>query len=99
VFNIPASVDRVSTDASRSGALPHGAIQSRTDFGVTGYGGGCPPAGGGVHRYQFTVYALSVADLTTGDFPLDANAPSAMVSFVVHASALDHATVEVPYQR
>ena len=98
-FNIPASADRVSSDASRSGALPQGTIQSRTDFGIAGYGGACPPARGGVHRYQFTVYALSVADLTTGDFPLDANAPGAMVSFVVHATALDHATLEVPYQR
>lgn len=99
VFNIPASASGIATNASRNGALPQGALQSRNDFGIDGYGGACPPVGGGVHRYQFTVYALSVADLTTGDFPLDANAPAAMVSFVVHATTLDHATLEVPYQR
>ncbi len=99
VFNLPITATRVATDASRTGALPQGAIQSRSDFGIAAYGGACPPAGHGVHRYQFTVYALSVADLTAGDFPLDANAPAAMVSFVVHAYALDHATIEVTYRR
>ena len=99
VFNIPASASVIAANASRDGALPQGALQSRTDFGITSYGGACPPVGGGVHRYQFTVYALSVADLTAGDFPLDTSAPAAMVSFVVHATALDHATLEVPYQR
>jgi Raf kinase inhibitor-like YbhB/YbcL family protein len=98
-FNIPASATGISTDASRNGTLPQGSIQSRTDFGIAGYGGACPPTGHGVHRYQFTVYALSVADLTAGGFPLDTNSPAAMVSFVIHATALDHATLEVPYQR
>ena len=98
VFNIPAGTTRVATDASRGG-LPPGAIQSRTDFGIIGYGGACPPAGGGVHRYQFTVYALGVNDLRQGGFPIDANAPAAMISFLVHANALDHATIEVRFQR
>lgn len=99
VFNIPATTSEVATNASGSGSLPQGAIQSRNDFGISAYGGGCPPAGGGVHRYQFTIFALSVADLTKTGFPLDANAPAAMVSFAIHATALDHATLEVPYQR
>ena len=99
VFNIPASASGIATNASRNGALPQGAVESRTDFGISGYGGACPPVGHGIHRYQFTVYALPVADLTTGSFPLDAKAPAAMVSFVVRAAALDHATLEVPYQR
>ena len=97
-FNIPASTTGVPTNASQAG-LPAGAVQSRTDFAKAGYGGACPPAGGGVHRYQFTVYALSVADLTKTGFPIDTNAPAAMVSFAIHAAALDHATLEVPYQR
>jgi Raf kinase inhibitor-like YbhB/YbcL family protein len=99
VFNIPASVNEIATDTSRNGGLPKGAIQSRTDFGIAGYGGACPPVGHGAHRYQFTVYALSAANLSTGDFSLDASAPAAMVSFVVHAYALAHATIEVTYQR
>ena len=99
VFDIPASATRVPANASRDRTLPAGAIEGRNDFGTTGYGGGCPPAGGGDHRYRFTVYALRVADLREVGFPIDANAPAAMVSFAVHATALAHATLEVHYHR
>ncbi len=58
------------------GKLPEGAVQGRTDFGMSGYGGACPPVGHGPHRYQFTVYALSLDNL-----PLDEQA--AMVGFFV----------------
>jgi hypothetical protein len=98
-YNIPAQTNSLPTAASRTGALPKGMVESRNDFGLTGYSGACPPAKGGVHRYQFTVYALSVADLTKVGFPIDANAPAAMVSFIVHATALGHATIEVPLER
>lgn len=99
VFDIPAEATRVPANASRDRTLPAGAIEGRNDFGTNGYGGGCPPAGGGDHRYRFTVYALRVADLGAAGFPIDANAPAAMVSFAVHATALAHATIEVHYQR
>lgn len=42
------------------------ALQGRNDFGRTGYGGPCPPAGP-PHRYNFTLYALdSALDLGPG---------------------------------
>jgi phosphatidylethanolamine-binding protein (PEBP) family uncharacterized protein len=31
-------------------------LQTRTDFGVPGYGGPCPPEGDHPHRYRFTVF-------------------------------------------
>jgi Raf kinase inhibitor-like YbhB/YbcL family protein len=99
VFNIPASTSQITTDASRTGALPNGSTQGRTDFGASSYGGACPPAGHGVHRYRFTVYALPVANLAFGDMPLDTNTPAAMVSFLARAGMLDQATIEVIYQR
>ena len=37
-----------------------GAKQGRNDFGRTGYGGPCPPAGS-AHRYYFKLYALDSA--------------------------------------
>lgn len=93
-FNLPADVSEIATGASGEGKLPHGAVQGRTDYGESGYGGACPPVGHGLHRYQFSVYALSVDKL-----PLDENAPAAMVGYFVRANALDQATVEVTYQR
>jgi Raf kinase inhibitor-like YbhB/YbcL family protein len=33
-------------------------VEGRNDFGVTGYGGPCPPPGHGPHRYLFRLYAL-----------------------------------------
>ncbi|WP_018235078.1 YbhB/YbcL family Raf kinase inhibitor-like protein [Ensifer sp. BR816] len=94
VFNLPADATEVANGASGSGKLPAGAIEGRTDFGASGYGGACPPEGHGPHRYQFTVYALSLDKL-----PLDSQAPGAMVGFFVRANALDQATVEVTYER
>jgi len=93
-FNLPADVSGIATGASGEGKLPQGAVQGRTDFGMSGYGGACPPVGHGLHRYQFTVYALSVDKL-----PLDENAPAAMVGYYVRANALDQASIEVTYQR
>ncbi|PDT86335.1 YbhB/YbcL family Raf kinase inhibitor-like protein [Sinorhizobium sp. BJ1] len=94
VFNLPADATEIATGASGEGKLPSGAIEGRTDFGSSGYGGACPPEGHGPHRYQFTVYALSLDKL-----PLDKDAPAAMVGFFVRANALDQATIEVTYER
>jgi Raf kinase inhibitor-like YbhB/YbcL family protein len=35
-----------------------GRIADRTDFGMPGYGGPCPPEGDHPHRYLFTVFAV-----------------------------------------
>jgi Raf kinase inhibitor-like YbhB/YbcL family protein len=44
------------------GRIPAGSVpgmrHGRNDFGVSGYGGPCPPPGHGEHRYRFTLYAL-----------------------------------------
>jgi Raf kinase inhibitor-like YbhB/YbcL family protein len=50
-------------------SLPEGAgsasvgISGKNSFGEIGYGGPCPPPGGGPHRYVFELYALDVASL------------------------------------
>ena len=48
-----------------SGTLPAGALQTRTDFGDTGYGGPCPPQGDHPHRYLFTVFAVGKSTSST----------------------------------
>ena len=45
VVNIPADATSLAKGAGdpKAAALPVGALQTRTDFGVPGYGGPCPP--------------------------------------------------------
>lgn len=54
VWNIP-----VDTTAISEHSLPLNAIEGTTDFGKSGYGGPCPPAGSGKHHYVFELYALN----------------------------------------
>lgn len=60
VVDIPA--DRTALPSTAPGEKPAdwpaAARELRTDFGVPGYGGPCPPAGA-LHRYVLTVYALA----------------------------------------
>ena len=56
VVNIPPNVTELSLDTGnpKTAKLPPGALQTRTDYGVPGYGGSCPPEGDHPHRYLFT---------------------------------------------
>lgn len=93
VFDIPASATTLSGGASANGgaALPKGAIQGRTDFGTSFFGGACPPPGP-AHRYVLTVTALKVEKLG-----LDANASGALVGFMTRANALASASITATY--
>jgi len=96
IFNIPADVNQLVENAGNpeAGLSPKGSIQSRTDFGKTGYGGACPPEGDKPHRYYFTVYALD-----TDKLPLDADAPGAMVGFYINSHKLAQASITMVYGR
>lgn len=96
VFNIPASVSALPTDAGNvaGSRLPAGAVQGRTDFGNAGYGGACPPVGHGAHHYRFTVHALKVEKLA-----IDPNASAAMAGFMINSQRLGSATLEAIYAR
>lgn len=62
VHDIPR--DRTSLDAGAgNGKNPGGGKHARTDYGMSEYGGPCPPKGDIPHRYIFTVYALDVDTL------------------------------------
>ena len=96
VFNIPATATSLpqGVGVNSAAVLPTGAIQSRTDVGVAGFMGACPPQGDKVHRYQFTLYALDVDNL-----PLTADATPAVVGFNLHFHTLAKTKIEANYQR
>ncbi len=94
VVNIPADVTELPLGAgSAGGALPKGALMTRTDFGAPGYGGPCPPEGDHPHRYLFTVFA--VAD--TLDVKADTSA--AVVGFNLHFKTLAKAAIMGLFKR
>lgn len=94
VVNIPAHVTELALGAGNGGALPAGALQTRTDFGKPGYGGPCPPEGDHPHRYLFTVYAVSSDTL-----PVAADTSAAVVGFNLHFAALDKAAIMGLFKR
>ena len=91
VVNIPSEVSSIP---SGTGKLEYkGAINIVNDFGQNGFGGACPPEGHGIHRYQFTVYALSEK------IELPANASGALTGYLVKAHTLASSTIEALYKR
>ena len=90
VFNIPANVTHLAADAGneKGTGLPAGAVQGRTDFGFSHFGGPCPPVGDAPHHYHVTVYALK-----TDKLELDANSSGALVGFYIHMNTLGKASI------
>ncbi|NOR62473.1 MAG: YbhB/YbcL family Raf kinase inhibitor-like protein [Rhodobacteraceae bacterium] len=87
-FNIPADVTELQSGA----ILGDGAIELSNDYGTTGFGGACPPAGE-VHRYAFTVHALG-STLEIGN-----SASNALAGFMVNANSLASSTITAVYNR
>ena len=85
IANIPASTTSLPKNAGdpKGPAAPKGAVQSRTDFGVPGYGGPCPPQGDPPHHYHFTIFAVD-----TPKFDGDENTTAAVVGFMLHFHTL-----------
>ncbi len=96
VINIPADVTELAAGAGtvNSTTLPKGAVQGRSDFGVSAWGGTCPPQGDKPHRYIFTVYALKTDKL---EIPADATA--ALTGYMIHENALGKASFTAKYGR
>ena len=62
VINIPASANSIAEDDS-CGSMPKDIKELNNSFKTKGWGGPKPPAGTGVHKYVFTIYALNKAIL------------------------------------
>jgi Raf kinase inhibitor-like YbhB/YbcL family protein len=95
VINIPPNVTELALDAgnTKSGKLPQGALQTRTDFGAPGYGGPCPPEGDHPHRYLFTVHAVG------GDINANADTSAAVIGFQLHFATLAKSAVMGLFKR
>lgn len=90
LINIPANTNSLSAGISD---LPEGSQSMRNDYGSKGFGGACPPNGHGVHRYRFTLHALS----QTLELPESASA--ALTGYMVNAHSLASSTIEALYKR
>lgn len=93
IFDIPETVQQLPTDAGDLTAklAPETAIQSKTDFGTSGYGGPCPPVGK-PHQYVVTVYALDTEKLG-----LNSEASSALVGFILEQHVIQKASIVFYY--
>jgi len=90
VVDIPAATTGIEMGARFSPS----ARELVTDFGVPGYNGPCPPIGGGVHHYHFTVYALNVKKID-----LAANLTPAQIESAIKSHSLASATITGLYER
>jgi len=90
VLNIPANV----TELKEGQQINHPMLQAKNDFGSVTYGGACPPKGHGVHRYNFTIYALESAAL----LPTPGSTPDS-IERQVKRHALASATITANYGR
>lgn len=93
ILDIPASVTSLAQGAG-NGQLPAGCRSFNNDYGIKEFGGACPPEGHGMHRYQFTVWALPEATLGVPD-----GASAAVVGFMLNATAIGKATLTATYAR
>jgi len=96
VVNIPPNVKELPLGAGdpKAPRLPAGALQTRTDYGMAGYGGPCPPAGDHPHRYLFTIFAVGVEKLNATP-----DTSAAVIGFQLHFNTLEKAAIMGLYKR
>lgn len=92
VVNLPAALRSLPEGVSPADIEALGAITLRNDYGEAEYGGAAPPAGDGMHRYVFTVWALPVEKL---DLTKESNCPTA--GFMLHTQAIAKAKLTATY--
>ncbi|QYJ77425.1 YbhB/YbcL family Raf kinase inhibitor-like protein [Shewanella acanthi] len=94
VYNLGGDQQSLAQGAgSKPNGLPKGAIALKNDFGTTDFGGACPPEGHGLHRYEFTVWALP------SELELPKDASPALLGFMLRANALASAKLTAVYHR
>ncbi|KKQ60823.1 MAG: hypothetical protein US82_C0028G0003 [Parcubacteria group bacterium GW2011_GWC1_38_22] len=74
------NIDSMSAGQISENSIPRGAVEGQTSFGVSGYGGPCPPSG--THHYEFKLYALD-SELALDEKAKKADLEHAMEGHVV----------------
>lgn len=94
LVNIPVTVIQLPPNAGSAvqDLAPVGSRQIQNDYGITGFGGACPPEGHGVHRYRFTIHALSIETLE-----LPENASGALTGYMINSNSIGSSTIESLY--
>ncbi len=89
MFNIPGDTRELEEDAGgkKFFNLFADGVSGHTDYGVSAYGGPCPPPGP-AHHYNITVYALDVDKL-----PLDKTTTGAKLEFIASQHTLAKAQI------
>lgn len=95
LVNIPKDVTSLAAGVGAAGetTVPAGSTSIKNDYGTSGFGGACPPEGHGMHRYQFTVFALSKK------LELPEDASGALTGYMVRANSIASSTIEALYER
>jgi len=83
VVDLPPATTGLPQGVKALPAPAHGVV---SNFGEATYDGPCPPAGSGIHHYQFTIWAMKGA---TTNLPNDAKAPDVIATLT--AGSLAHA--------
>ena len=88
--NLPADVTSLAQGAGnpKTPKLPEGVIQTLNDYGQSGYGGPCPPAGHGPHQYIITIHALK-----TDHLKVEATTTPAVVGFQITDNTIAKASL------
>jgi hypothetical protein len=96
VFNIPGSVTELPAGAGDpdGAGLPAGAVTLPNDARLAQYVGAAPPAGHGVHHYQFVVHALD-----TDHLDLDPGSTPAFLMFNLLSHTLARGAIIATYEQ
>jgi Raf kinase inhibitor-like YbhB/YbcL family protein len=90
VVNIPTTIDNtfalIGNDAQ--------GLTIKNGFGNYQFDGACPPVNDGMHRYQFTVWALPQESLEVSK-----DTPAAIIGFMLNSSSLEMARLTTTYAR
>jgi len=85
-FDIPAATPGLAAGYGPRPAT--GFREGANDFGKIGYGGPCPPPGGGIHHYHFRLFALNRAALDLAPGSRNADVARAAAPYVIERTEL-----------